>query len=348
MGVASPWLQLGHWAVTLFIVLSGFCLMLPVASAGGLRGGAKGFYAARAKRILPAYWAALAFTLFLVLTLLAKPQDTMFDICLHPTWKGVLSHIFLLNNFTPRPFFEAAGNVQVNSVFWSVSLEWLIYFWFPLYVFMWRRVGPLLSVSAICLMAWGGYQFCQWRGAGRIDWPGFNPDYYAYFALGMLSCHIVLATETGRAPRLPWGFIACALLAGWALLYHMGFSHWLWATPKVLDVYCAPTFAILLIAASQKGPLNHGFSWRPLVRVGEYSYSIYLLHLPLIALLTYYVILPLRAHGVGDGRLFLLLLALSIPTVLFIASRFSLIFENKRVIVQVLERIGLKTATAST
>ena len=116
---------------------------------------------------------------------------------------------------------------------------------------------------------------------------------------------------------------------------------------KHLDFYCAPIFASLLVAAAREGALQRVLSWRPLVRVGEYSYSVYLLHLPIVAVLTDYIILPLRAHGINDKSLYMLLLALSFPTVLFVAYRFSLIFENKRVITAALERVRLKTAPAA-
>src|SRR5438270_2616521 len=51
----------GHYAVAVFIVLSGYCLMLPVARdpCGRLPGGVVGYLGRRARRILPPYYAAL-------------------------------------------------------------------------------------------------------------------------------------------------------------------------------------------------------------------------------------------------------------------------------------------------
>jgi len=56
----TPLMQLGHYAVAIFIVLSGFCLMIPVAQSvdGTLRGGLAGYAWRRVKRIVPAYYAA--------------------------------------------------------------------------------------------------------------------------------------------------------------------------------------------------------------------------------------------------------------------------------------------------
>src|SRR5579871_2999498 len=51
----------GHYAVAVFIVLSGFCLMRPVLRnpSHGLPGGFLAYVGRRARRILPAYYAAL-------------------------------------------------------------------------------------------------------------------------------------------------------------------------------------------------------------------------------------------------------------------------------------------------
>ena len=57
-------LNYGHQAVDLFIVLSGFCLMLPALRDGyQLRGGFKTFLAKRARRILPPYYVAIVLSL---------------------------------------------------------------------------------------------------------------------------------------------------------------------------------------------------------------------------------------------------------------------------------------------
>ena len=62
-------LSFGHDAVAVFIVLSGYCLMLPVARApvtGQLVRGIPNYIARRAWRILPPYFAALLGTLLLI------------------------------------------------------------------------------------------------------------------------------------------------------------------------------------------------------------------------------------------------------------------------------------------
>src|SRR5271155_141269 len=71
----------GHLAVSVFIVISGFCLTLPVVSAGSkLRGGFKDFLKRRARRILPPYYAAVALCMVLIFTIIGRRTGTLWDV----------------------------------------------------------------------------------------------------------------------------------------------------------------------------------------------------------------------------------------------------------------------------
>jgi len=107
----------GHLAVTVFIVISGFCLTLPVVAAGDrLRGGTRAFFARRARRILPPYYGALALSLLLILTVLGRPTGTLWDVPIRvlQTPSAVLSHALLLQ--------DLFGTGAINYVFWSIEV----------------------------------------------------------------------------------------------------------------------------------------------------------------------------------------------------------------------------------
>ena len=146
---AVSWANFGHSAVNVFIVLSGFSLMLPVARSEDkhLRGGTRHYLFRRAWRILPPYYAALALSLLALLTLpqrmtalhehLGTGQSPDFST------GSLLSHLAVLHNLSP----DWSG--RINMALWSVATEWQIYFLFPLLLLpVWRRFGGAAAVAA--------------------------------------------------------------------------------------------------------------------------------------------------------------------------------------------------------
>lgn len=131
-------LHFGSYAVGVFIVLSGFCLMLPVARdpRGELRGGARRFFLRRARRILPPYYFTVAVSLGLIAVAIGHKTGTPWDTSVPVTKQGLLTHLVMLQDAFRLTW------AQINSPLWSVSVEWRIYFCFPLLVWGWRRFGP--------------------------------------------------------------------------------------------------------------------------------------------------------------------------------------------------------------
>lgn len=118
----------GRYPVDLFIVISGFCLMIPIARGdGNLRGGAIHFFKRRAWRILPPYYFAMALSLLLIWLFINQKTGTHWDVSLPVTNKSILTHLILMQ--------DALGDyATINHAFWSISVEWRIYFLFPLLV----------------------------------------------------------------------------------------------------------------------------------------------------------------------------------------------------------------------
>ena len=98
LATAGPF-RYGHFAVGLFIVLSGFSLMIPVSRGDGtLRGGAWLFLKRRAKRILPTYYIALALSLLLLHLFIGHKTGTFWDMCILNTPSDVWTHLFMLQD----------------------------------------------------------------------------------------------------------------------------------------------------------------------------------------------------------------------------------------------------------
>ena len=290
---------LGHLAVSVFIVISGFCLMLPVVRADGvLRGSARDFFRRRARRILPPYYAAMFLSLLLIWTVIGKPTGTLWDIPIDYRPQDLVAHLLLVQ--------DVFGTGKINYAFWSIAAEWHIYFFFPALVFCWRRFGAL-TTTLTALVA--SQLFSLSIQSTRI--ARANPHYFGLFVLGMCGAWLARSQSPNavRARKFPWSASALALLGcAAALILHWGWTasiaRWIWLDPLV-----AAGTLCLLVASSQGTPsaVARVFGFRPLVWIGAFSYSLYLVHAPLLQLFWQYVMRPLGLVAQPGAFAFLLL-----------------------------------------
>jgi len=296
-------LCMGHYAVTVFIVLSGYCLMLPVARLGGsypLKGGLTGFYKRRARRILPAFYAAVLVTLALLpLTVFAwnavsAAGDANIRAALNPPTVSalvseVVSHILLLNNGVPIPG-ESVVRFTNNIPLWSVATEWQIYFLFAMLLLpLLRRFGPW----SVLVAGFGLGVFFTVGLHGR--YAGACPWMLGVFSLGMLGAlitHSPHALHEAFRKKFRWGVLSAITLAAFlgVGVTNLGFYR---LHPILADTILGLGVMALLISLAQSSVrrdtrggrwLVDLFSSAPACSLGESSYSLYLLHYPLLIL----------------------------------------------------------------
>ncbi len=213
------WLRFGHYAVGIFIVLSGYSLMLPVVRSedGHIPGGTVNFFKRRARRILPPYYAAMACSLavlFLARLGMNALHTTSGDQTLASQVEpgDLVTHLLLIHNWFPR----YVG--QINGTHWSVAAEWQIYFLFPLLLLpLWQRFGSLTVVGAA--LAIGVVPFLLLPPAHDFHWT--CPQYIGLFAMGMMGATINFSRRTrdnNLLVSLPWGALSAALFCLFILI----------------------------------------------------------------------------------------------------------------------------------
>src|SRR5262249_37919081 len=187
---AAMWpISFAREAVALFIVLSGFCLMLPVVRQGGeLQGGAWQFFKRRTRRILPPYYLALAISLILIWTIIGQKTNTHWDTSLPVDGKAIWTHLLLLQDV----FQDTSA--RINHVMWSISVEWRIYFLFPLLVLCWRRAGAIVSTLATVAGSYLLIRFAHFEWLNTAAY-GTCLHFIGLFALGMLGAGVSYSDE---------------------------------------------------------------------------------------------------------------------------------------------------------
>ena len=310
----AGWLANGLLAVQIFIVLSGYCLMLAAMGDGGrLRGGLPGFALRRAARILPSYYGALAFTLCLLALI---PGMSALDASDRATVPGLVAHLLLLHNFNP------AWITQIDPPMWSLSVEWQIYFIFALVLLpVWQRlgtIGALLTGVAI------GY-FVHWITKGVADYS--QPFYVGFFAMGMAAAAISVGKSefAERARRLPWAVIGTVLLIPCILVFNYDHSTHAWIiSSHFLSLSVASLLVAQMLARQDGINLRRLLEWKPVQAVGLVSYSLYLTHFPVLAALYSWVH---RWRLSPDSEVGIMLVA-GIPLSLAVASVFYKFLER--------------------
>jgi peptidoglycan/LPS O-acetylase OafA/YrhL len=278
----------GHNSIGMFIVISGYVLGLPVARRGqSFRGGLALFAKRRALRILPAYYAALLLAIPISYFVLPAYHEALSTRNLAVS---ALLHAAMLHNLSNR-LIET-----IDSPMWSIAVECDIYGLFALLLVpLARRFGfvpmvisaftlGLIPTALGALRREGAYyplsESCFW--------------YVGLFALGYAAANFTVDTRpavVARLERWPWPWItlgfAVLVLAAVASAKPYDNSH---GTRWLTDIFLGLAVAAQFTADAQarrrgmRTWFERFFLWRPLLFLGTFSYSFYLIHLPIIDL----------------------------------------------------------------
>jgi peptidoglycan/LPS O-acetylase OafA/YrhL len=271
------WFAFGHHAVTAFIVVSGFCLGLPLAGGDFTKPFAFGqFMARRIARIIPPYYAALIISILVCFTMFKYPAGMHFDFSSHPRPTDIAAHFLLIQN--------VFGTGQINYSLWSIATELHIYLLFPLLVTLVRKRYGWLIAAGIAVSA---YVISYLATDSRLDRAAVH--FVGAFICGMGASWV---TKSGHqvAMRLRtfagWPFICIGGL-GTVVLWTkvLPFERYQAVQLQQDAVVMIAISALLLACVNTKSLFRTVLEWQPFVWIGERSYSLYLLHVPIQAAL---------------------------------------------------------------
>jgi peptidoglycan/LPS O-acetylase OafA/YrhL len=301
-------LMFGHLAVVFFLMVSGFSLSIAAAANGWQLGGLRRFLQRRAWRILPPYWAALVFSIIVAWVIVPASHYGP------PTSKTVVVYGLLLQDvvWAPTP----------NGAFWSIGVEAELYLAFPLLLLIRRRLGGwvVLACAALPAVVLGVLAARATPVTGSTE---LTPHLAPIFAAGLVSAGVITARD--RVRRLPWHWLAAIAATPVVLLVAAKGPVWTTHHYFWIDLAVGPAMAMLVVAVAtgRSALLVRLLATRALRSLGGFSYSLYLIHLPVIVVVSRLA----RRFVEGDLPAFWFTLVLGVPISLIAARLFSMVFE---------------------
>ena len=319
------WANHGHFGVTAFIVLSGFSLALkPAVRAKRTAGNYWRFMWKRSLRMLPPYWVALTGSIILLYLAPANvARGSSGGVGGEWTGKGpvpfrsVVAFFLLVHDMFKVP--------SPNSPLWSIAVEWHLYFVFPVLLFIGCRFGMKWMVGGSAV-AGLGLHYALWNTSAAAT----TPHFLTLFAIGIATAYALGSFVRGVDPP-QWN----PAVNGWILIAASFVSFMLLKRLELAaDLVAGTIFAVGVYVLGQREESiaeladrsPRAVGGRALMKIGLFSYSLYLVHSPSEKIVWHFVVGPL---GLNPTVAFFLLVATGIVASLIAAFALYLIIERR-------------------
>ena len=321
--LVSP-LRWGYLGVSLFLVLSGFCIHLPFARKRKEKGNygfaARPFYLRRLWRLYPAYAVSVIGTYLLLWV--ASRTTHLVDFM--PTFGDLTAHLTFTHGYFDKYFYG------IVHVYWSLALEFQLYLAYPLFLYVFKKIGLTKSIvgltafsivwrwasldifhyNLISISTTGPYTMMGFLFARMPEWL-FGVWVAEWFASGK-SFAVNFSLFGSR--RLP--LVAVSVMVLFSAIFS-SLSELLWPLTDILFglgfAFAVGASVIPAIEGVSAARFYRFSPYHSLVWVGTISYSIYLFHMQLSWFANPWI------HGFHGGAvpffLRIIVLACSIPII---------------------------------
>jgi peptidoglycan/LPS O-acetylase OafA/YrhL len=317
----DPLLGSGRSGVCFFYILSGFILTYNYKSwFGDNTKRWKLFAEARLARVYPMYFVSMLLALAVVVGWdLPRYRSLLEESSYAHLATGNMIGSFLANTLCLQPFMPSPEvELLWNPANWSIPCELFFYLCFPAFL-VWlnkrRMTRRSLIVTAATIYAIQSVVFVTIAATIARYWTPTSllgrftatrylaTDLIVYrspilrfgeFAVGVIVCLLFLEERerghdgVGQSWKRTAGILLCLLGIVFVASVDVP-SAWIHAVTwlRAFTLF-TPLYAMLILLLAQGGtPFARVLSWRPIELLGESSYSLYLIHTPILTIPLY-------------------------------------------------------------
>ena len=319
----ANWLPGGFLGVDIFFVISGYLIggiLYRELSTGTF--SLKRFYLRRMRRILPAFFAVVVFTLIVGAQLMVPGSDEWNTARSSAKWS-----VFFGGNFFSAlntDYFAPTVEVQPLNHLWSLAVEEQFYFIYPL--ILWaimgiiKRILPPTSSSLtrcvnVVLTALAIASFALAFLPISLHGTALVPYYLPHLRFGELLIGAILAVAVAQGNLHPSaktatfvGSLSILVLIACLVLPFPNTTPWFPGFAAALPCIAS---AGIIYAGAHPYWFASALSHRAVVFVGKISYSLYLWHWPLLAFAHYALGRELSNTVLAAAALLIVLLSLA-------------------------------------
>lgn len=286
-----PGMPGGFLGVDMFFVISGYVInVLLLREITGGNFSFANFYRRRAWRLLP----ALAVTLLATAALFGLLMPASLNPTLVP---ALITSTFGVSNFYFSDALDYFDSGISNPVLhtWSLGVEEQFYLAFPLLLVVLARsqrsgklaVGLVWGLASLTCV---GFVAAIWATVNAPQSAFYAPWFRAWeFGAGaLLAC---------RSPSMPRGSQVMSLVGVAMLLLPLALYRETYLFPGLGALLPVFGTALLINGAGHKNLVNRCLCWRPLTAAGDISYSLYLVHWPIVCVVGMFAPLASPKYG---------------------------------------------------
>jgi peptidoglycan/LPS O-acetylase OafA/YrhL len=261
--------EMAWYGVDIFFMLSGFILChVHLQDFKKITWQAtSAFIYLRFSRIYPVHLFTLAVVVafFFFTVALGKPMDgrPRFGVDLF------IANLFLVQSWGWAP------NDSWNVLAWSISTEWFMYLLFPLIACLLSRlqwgVRALVCAALSLLLLVVSFRLLGLESTNSTYRFGVLRTFFSFLA----GCFVYVAYRSGKLESWPWRTLE------WVSIVWLLSTLFVWRS----SFTALPAVALLILSlAMGQGAVSRFIGWRPVVYLGEISYSLYMVHMIVLEL----------------------------------------------------------------